>query len=86
MEVVIFESNKGIYFGKKGLNNDFCRRNEIRCSTMSTGSGSKEKVIFFFLNRTVTFTDSINQIAKRGGNAERWGGVARTEPEGGREC
>ena len=46
-EVVIFESKKGIYFGKKGLNNDFCRRNEIRGSTMSTGSGSKEKVIFF---------------------------------------
>lgn len=28
----------------------------------------------------------INQIAKRGGNAGRWGGVARTEPEGEREC
>lgn len=46
-EVVIFESKKAYTFEKKGLNNDFYRRNGIRGSTISTGSGSKEKVIFF---------------------------------------
>lgn len=33
--------------GKKELNNDLCNKNKIRGSTMNTGSGSKEKMIFF---------------------------------------
>lgn len=47
---MIFESKKSYTLEKKGINNDSYRRKNIRGSTMSTGGGSDEKVIFFFFS------------------------------------